>query len=1006
MSDKMRLIPFEKMLTWVTRELKENDSVFGIHRNKFYNNKSGKYTRIFGEKLSSPVGPAAGPNSQLAQNIVSAYLTGARFIELKTIQIIDGEDLSVSKPCINAQDECYNVEWSTELRVPEAYDEYVKAWFLIHILMKELGLSKDRDFMFNMSVGYDLAGIKSPKIDAYIEGMRNASTTPIWNECSEVILSHINMFNNFNEEDLKTISPVICPSITLSTMHGCPPEEIEKITNYFLAEKSLNTFIKMNPTILGEKFVRDTLDEMGYDYIMVDADHFAKDLQYADGVAMLKRLKILAKKLNLEIGVKLTNTLPAKILNNELPGEEMYMSGRPLFPLSITLASKLAKEFNGDLQISYSGGADAFNIERILATGIEPITIATTILKPGGYERITQMAEKLELQLNVNITKINTELLENLAKEAIMDKHYRKELRTVGSRKLSSKLPLYDCAIAPCTIGCPINQQIPQYIALVKEKKYDEAFSIIAQDNASPAITGTICDHQCQYKCTRLDYDESVLIRDMKKVAVLNAEDKYIASINPAEIKSGKKVVIIGAGPAGLSAALFLRRNGVEVTVKDKNDNAYGIVKYVIPEFRISEKMINMDFEMVKNQGVKFEFGVSEDFNINELKKEYDYVIIAIGAEKPGELKLIEGQEKAVNAISFLGNYKAKKGIVTLGKHICVIGGGDIAMDTARAAKKAIGAKTVSIVYRRTKKYMPADVEEINSALSDGIIFRELLSPSSIKDDKLICMEMALGNRDESGRRKPVPTGKTVILDADMVIVAVGEQVDSDLIKKIGIKIDSKGFPSVNKTLETNIPNVYVAGDVKKGPATIVKAMADGKVIAKDILSKLGLKADFEKRATIAMDEKVLYNKKGILKDSLCNEEESERCLACDTICELCVDVCPNRANVVIRVEQGFTSTHQIIHLDGMCNECGNCGIFCPHDGNPYKDKITVFWSEEDFVNSTNCGFLIVDKENHVYKVRTEDGNTVDYNIGQENVLSSELETMIKTFTNKYSYML
>ena len=202
---------------------------------------------------------------------------------MKTVQIIDGENLSVAKPCINAGDECYNVEWSTELRVPEAYDEYVKAWFLIHILMRELGLSKDRDFMFNMSVGYDLEGIKSPKIDAYIEGMRNASTTPIWNECFDVILSHMDMFDNFNSDDLKKISANICPSITLSTMHGCPPTEIEKIANYFLKEKNLHTFIKMNPTILGEKFVRETLNTMGYDYISLNSKVDISQRCYFDG---------------------------------------------------------------------------------------------------------------------------------------------------------------------------------------------------------------------------------------------------------------------------------------------------------------------------------------------------------------------------------------------------------------------------------------------------------------------------------------------------------------------------------------------------------------------------------------------------------------------------------------------------------------------------------------------------------------------------------------------------
>lgn len=1005
MSDKMRPIPFEKMLLWITTELKEKGSVFGIHKSKFYYNKSGKFISMFGEKLASPIGPAAGPNSQLTQNIVAAYLTGCRFIELKTVQKLDGEDLPVSKPCIYAQDECYNVEWSTELRIPDAFNEYVKAWFLLHVLMKELEMSSERDFMFNMSVGYDLDGIKTPKIDAFIEGMRNGAGTKIWQECMDVLSRHMDLFSNFTKLDLEKISPVICPSITLSTLHGCPPQEIERIANYFLKEKSLHTFIKMNPTLLGEKFVRDTFNEMGYDYLSLNGHHFINDLQYGDGVAMLKRLKTVAKELNLEIGVKLTNTLPVKIVNGELPGEEMYMSGRSLYPLTITLASKLAKEFDGDLQISYSGGADFFNVDKILEAGIQPITVATTILKPGGYERLTQMAQKIEGQLSGAFAGINVAMAEKMASDALKDRHHRKELRPVESRKLTSQLGLYDCFIAPCSVGCPINQQIPEYVALVGEKKYDAAFSIIAIDNASPAITGTICDHQCQYKCTRLDYDESVLIRDMKKIAVINAQDKFTKAIKPAKILSKKKAVVIGAGPGGLAAALFLRRNGMEVTVKEKREKPYGIVQYVIPEFRIPAEMINKDFEMVKAQGVKFEFGVNENLDIDKLKSEYDYVVLAIGAWKPGQLKLTEGGDKAINAITFLGDYKANNGKVTLGKHVCVVGGGDIAMDTARAAKRAPGVETVSIVYRRTKKYMPADHEEIEAAINDGVIFRELLAPSAIKGGKLLCEEMALGDRDASGRRSPVATGKTITLDADAVIVAVGERVEGDVLSKLGIVLDTKGFPEVSKTLETNLSNVYVGGDVKKGPATIVKAIADGKVIAKAILTKEDIIADFDK-AILVMDEETLYSKKGILKDPIHSEKESERCLACGNICEICVDVCPNRANMFIQVKGEFALSHQIIHLDGMCNECGNCGIFCPHTGNPYKDKITVFWSMEDFEDSVNKGFLVSDIEKGTCVVRNEEGNVVNYTIGEDNVVTKEMASMIESLVTNYPYML
>ncbi|HYE80661.1 MAG TPA: putative selenate reductase subunit YgfK [Clostridia bacterium] len=1005
MSDKMRPIPFEKMILWVTKELKEKYSIFGIHRSKFYKNNSGKYTELFGEKLASPVGPAAGPNSQLTQNIVAAYLAGCRFIELKTVQKLDGEDLPVSKPCILAQDEGYNVEWSTELRVPDAYNEYIKAWFLLHVLMKELGLSEKRDFMFNMSVGYDLEGIKSPKIDAYIEGMRNASNTDIWKECREALISNMQLFSHFTREDLDGISPVVCPSITLSTLHGCPPQEIERISNYFLQEKHLHTFVKMNPTLLGEKFVRETLDAMGYDYITLNGHHFIHDLQFPDAVAMLKRLKAVGKELKLEIGVKLTNTLPVRIQNQELPGEEMYMSGRSLYALSISLAGKLAKEFDGDLQISYSGGIDFFNIDRVLAVGIQPVTFATTLLKPGGYERIVQMAKKVEEQQKGAFAGIDIAKIDSLAKRALNDKHHLKELRPVVSRKLSSKLPTFDCAIAPCTIGCPINQQIPQYVALVGEQKYDEAFDIIANDNASPAITGSICNHQCQYKCTRLDYDESILIRDMKKIAVLNAQDKYVAAVKPAAIRSSKKVAVVGAGAAGLATALFLRRNGVQVTVMDKKERPYGIVEYIIPEFRIASDMVKKDLELVKSQGVEFKLGMDENFSVDELKKEYDYVVVAIGAWKPGQISLKEGGEKAVNAIAFLENYKAQKGNVALGKHVCVIGGGNVAMDAARAAKRVPGVESVSIVYRRTKQFMPADHEEIKQALAEGILFKELLAPSTYTGGKLVCQEMVLGERDASGRRSPVPTDNTVALDADNVIVAVGERIDGSLLVKNGIGLDSKGFPKVGPACETNMPGVYVAGDVKTGPSTIVKAIADGKAVARDILAKEALSADFEKKA-VAVDEKVLYERKGILQNPVCGEKEAERCLSCENICELCVDVCPNRANAVIYVDGGFKSKHQIVHLDGMCNECGNCGIFCPHEGNPYKDKVTVFWSEEDFKDSTNKGFLVTDVAKGICMVRTEEGDTVGYTIGQENIVSEEMALIIATCINKHAYML
>ena len=220
MSDKMTLIPFERLVQWVMDEKKEKGTVFGVHT--AYVADPDKTLPIFGETLETPFGPAAGPKTQLAQNIIAAYYAGSRFFELKTVQIMDGDELSacVAKPCINAEDECYNCEWSTELYVPQAFEEYVKAWFVLKIISKEFGLGSSNGFVFNMSVGYDYAGITSEKIDKFIEGLKDASDTDIFKECKAYLLDHVDMFDHVTKEDIEAITPNICRSITLSTLHG------------------------------------------------------------------------------------------------------------------------------------------------------------------------------------------------------------------------------------------------------------------------------------------------------------------------------------------------------------------------------------------------------------------------------------------------------------------------------------------------------------------------------------------------------------------------------------------------------------------------------------------------------------------------------------------------------------------------------------------------------------------------------------------------------------------
>ena len=265
MSEIMRPIPFPDLINWVRGEYKNHGSVFGIRKEKFFRPASSPGLELFGTAVSSPMGPAAGPHSQLAQNILAAYLAGARFMELKTVQTMDGEELrkAVARPCINAEDEGYNVEWSTELTVPEAFEEYVKAWFLCHVFAREFGITGGCDFIFNMSVGYSLEGIQSEKINTFIEGMKNARNTEAWNRCYSYLAHNIASFKVFTQMDLDAISPAVSTGITLSTLHGCPREEIEKIASYLITEKGLYTYIKCNPTLLGYENARSLLNEMG-----------------------------------------------------------------------------------------------------------------------------------------------------------------------------------------------------------------------------------------------------------------------------------------------------------------------------------------------------------------------------------------------------------------------------------------------------------------------------------------------------------------------------------------------------------------------------------------------------------------------------------------------------------------------------------------------------------------------------------------------------------------------
>lgn len=961
MSDIMTCMPFGQLMDWVLQEKKGQDTVFGVHRPYTADPKNDM--TIFTRNLETPVGPAAGPHTQLAQNIIASYYAGARFFELKTVQKMDGAELSacVNKPCILADDEGYNCEWSTELTVPDAMGEYIKAWFILHVIAKEFGLGAQDGFQFNISVGYDLAGIKGDKVNTFIDGMMEAKDTVIFQECRKWLLDNADKFQNFTREDIEAIPSNVCNSATISTLHGCPPQEIESIANYLLTEKHLNIFVKCNPTLLGYDFARKTMDEMGYDYMVFGDFHFRDDLQYEDAVPMLTRLMKLSEELGLEFGVKITNTFPVDVTRNELPSEEMYMSGKALFPLSISLAAKLSAEFAGKLRISYSGGADYYNIDKIVGCGIWPVTMATTLLKTGGYQRFTQVADKVEGICPKKWEGIDVDALKKLAADAITDGHHVKNIKPVPNRKSTKEVPLLDCFYAPCSEGCPIHQDIPQYVALTGEGKYKEALEVILEKNALPFITGTLCAHNCMTKCTRNFYEESVNIRGTKLTAAEHGYEQLIGEIKAGE-PNGKKVAVVGGGPAGIAAAYFLAREGAAVTIFEKEEKAGGVIRYVIPGFRIGDAAIDKDISFIQKMGVEICTN-TEITSVADLKAQgYDAVILAIGAGKPGTLKLEKGE--TVNALKFLRDFKANDGKLNIGKNVVVIGGGNTAMDTARAAKRTEGVEHVYLVYRRTKRYMPAAEDELLEVLEEGVEFKELLSPVSLDGGRLLCKKMKLGQMDASGRAGVTETADVVEVPADTVIVAVGEKIDTDFYTANQIAVDERGKAKVNdKTLETSVSGVYVAGDGARGAATIVEGIRDAQLAVKDILGK-----EITRDAAVTGDVKDCFEKKGILKHSKEAKTEEERCLTCNKVCENCVDVCPNRANISIKVPG--MAMNQVIHVDYMCNECGNCKSFCPYASAPYKDKFTLFANEKDMADSKNDGFVVLDKENKTCKVR------------------------------------
>ncbi len=375
-------IPLSVLVTRLFRELGRNEAVFDLPRRRFFEGDPAfdLAVSIHGHRAATPFGPAAGPHTQLAQNILLSWLAGGRIIELKTVQILD--ELEIARPCIDMETVGYNIEWSQELSLEQSLEEYAKAAMLIE-MAKSADLSAGfPDTVLDMSVGYDLAGVRSPRVRAFLDGMMDARAV-------------IDRLRAQIPEPYAHLRDLPYPSrlsdtVTLSTFHGCPPEEIERIAEFLLKDVGLNVVVKLNPTLLGKADLNAILhDRLGYGDIVVPDAAFDNDPTWDQVQGIVERLGALAEGVGRGFGVKFTNTLLVRNHRSFFPADatEMYLSGPPLHVLAITLVERFRAVFGDRFPISFSAGIDAANFADAVALGLKPVSVCTDLLKNGGYAR-------------------------------------------------------------------------------------------------------------------------------------------------------------------------------------------------------------------------------------------------------------------------------------------------------------------------------------------------------------------------------------------------------------------------------------------------------------------------------------------------------------------------------------------------------------------------------------------------------------------------------------------
>ena len=442
--------PLAGLLARAFAELDRNGSIFDLpaHRFSFDERKVDARVTIHGRTVGAPLGPSAGPHTQLAQGIVLCWRGGGRFIELKTVQ--SNDTLRIPRPCIDVRGIGLNVEWSQELRIEQSLEEYVKAAMLIEILARQFGIAPE--CLFDMSVGYDLDGVRSDRMVAFMRGLVDARGTidrlrrelpPPWCDFD--------------------FDAAVSKSVTLSTFHGCPVSEIERIADFLMSEIGLDCAIKLNPTLLGRAPLLEVLhDRLGYSAIRVPPGAFDNDPEWDEAVVIIERLRVRARELGRSFAVKLTNTLVVENHSDFLPASEKlaYLSGPPLHVLAMHLVRRFRHTFGDSLPISFSAGIDRRNYPDAVALGLAPVTVCTDLLKPGGYTRLqaygSELAKRMEAAGAQTVAEFAHADIDAYVESLDRDPRYRHEQVEHAAHKTGLPLGLFDCSTCDlCISACP-----------------------------------------------------------------------------------------------------------------------------------------------------------------------------------------------------------------------------------------------------------------------------------------------------------------------------------------------------------------------------------------------------------------------------------------------------------------------------------------------------------------------------------------------------------------------